>query len=63
MVAPCLLNVGFDSASHRAVVVEATAAPVDFEGLRINESAFDKILQKFFVLDEGLNSPDCVPPD
>jgi len=63
VVAPGLLDVGFDGAAHRTIVIETAAAAMYLEGLRIDEPALNQVLQQLLVLDEGLSSLKALPPD
>jgi hypothetical protein len=54
VVTPCLLNVGFDSATDRTIIVETLAAAMDLEGLCIHKPPLYQVFQQILVLGESL---------
>lgn len=52
---PELFDVGLDGAADGTEVVEPCAASVDLKALKDDESSFEQIVKKFFVLLEQLS--------
>jgi hypothetical protein len=50
MFSPYLFDAGFDGASDGSEVIETSTSSIDLETLEEHISAFDQIVEQFFVL-------------